>query len=45
MLGDIPYAKEPDLYVDGKGMLELYALLEIFALVHLKRERQLFEVV
>jgi hypothetical protein len=45
MLGDIPYTQEPDPYVDGKGPLKLYALVVVFALVHLMGKRQLFEVV
>jgi len=47
-LGDIPYTEELDPYVDGEGPLELETLLATLfasALVHRKRERQMFEVV
>jgi hypothetical protein len=44
---DIPYAKELDPYVDGKGSLELHAQLEtlfVIPRIHGIREWQLFEV-
>lgn len=46
-LGDVPYSKKLDLYVDGKGSLELDAQIEtffVFPLVHGVRKWQLFDV-
>jgi len=46
-VNDIPYAKELDPYVDGKGSFELQAQLEaliVIPRIHGIRERQLFEV-
>jgi hypothetical protein len=46
-LDNIPYAKELNLYVDGKGSLELHAQCEtLFVILRVRgiRERQLFQV-
>ena len=47
MANNIPYAKELDPYVDGKGSFELQAQLQtlfVITRIHGIRERQLFEV-
>ena len=44
---DVPYAKEVDPYVDGKGSFELHAELEtlfVIPCIHGICERQLLEV-